>query len=117
MRHELQARGGFRPLMHLFPGAGERDGVGGRMGIADRHGPMAAAAIMPQCHRGSNCHRCPSGCGAEACLWRDACLSASHMPRLTAETPEGLRLIPWSGLDVQMRAFVQSRQYQDALHT
>ena len=41
----------------------------------------------------------------------------SLMPLLAAETPEGLRLIPWSGLDVQMRAFVQSRQYQDALHT
>lgn len=38
------------------------------------------------------------------------------MPFPVSETPEGLRLIPWSGLDVQMRAFVHSRQYQDALH-
>ena len=46
-----------------------------------------------------------------------AVMPLSLMPLLAAETPEGLRLIPWSGLDVQMRAFVQSRQYQDALHT
>ena len=52
MRRELEARGGFRPLMHLFP---------------------------------------------------------------TDETPEGLRLIPWGGLDVQMRGFTRSRVYADAL--
>ena len=52
MRRELAARGGFRPLMHLFP--------------AD-------------------------------------------------ETPEGLRLIPWGGLDVQMRGLVRTRMYEDAL--
>lgn len=51
MTQELQSRGGFAPLMHLFP----------------------------------------------------------------EETPEGLRLIPWGPLDVQMRTFVQGRAYQQVL--
>ena len=55
MRDELAARGGFRPLMHLFP---------------------------------------------------------------AEETPSegGLRILPWGGLDVMMRAFVRTKLYLDALH-
>ncbi len=51
MKAELAARGGFQPLMHLFP----------------------------------------------------------------RETPEGLRLLPWTKLDMQMRSFVQGKEYQAAL--
>lgn len=48
MPHELQRRGGFLPLMHLFP----------------------------------------------------------------EETPDGMRLMPWHPLDVQLRAWCRTREYQ-----